>query len=246
MSKRCCASFVLLVGLLGVGPSAGAASPTGPDPVVVVVGTLSPWWAGEPLAARLRADGRQAWVFELPDLGLGDIRTSGRALDDFVRSVLDRTGAARVDLVGHSQGGLVAREMVRRGGTELVDSVVALGTPHHGTYVADLVALLGLGDCFGVVACQQMTRGSSYLAELNRDDDTWGPVEYTNIYTALDELVRPVASATQSGGATDVLVQAQCPLRWVSHAGLLVDGTVYSGIDRALDHRRVELDCWAL
>ena len=43
-------------------------------------------------------------------------------------------------------------------------------------------------------------------------------------------MVLPVTNATMQDGATNVRVQSQCWLRVVGHLGLIVDGTVYSGV----------------
>jgi triacylglycerol esterase/lipase EstA (alpha/beta hydrolase family) len=241
----------VLVGLLGaatlvVGPAAPASADP-PDPVIVVTGTGLPALANEPLANRLRADGYRTWIFELPTLGLIDINQSAQALDRFADAVRAETGAARVDLVGHSQGGLVSRSYIRYfGGSAEVDSLVTLGTPHRGTYIANLAKLAGFGNCLAIVSCQQMSIGSAYLAELNAGDDTIGPVRYTTIRTLTDEIVRPVDTATLFDGAVNVLVQSQCPLRLVGHIGLILDGTVYSGVRDALEGSSVTLDCFAL
>jgi triacylglycerol lipase len=91
-----------------------------------------------------------------------------------------------------------------------------------------------------------MAVGSTFLANLNAGDDTIGAVRYTNLYTALDELVRPVGNAALRDGATNVLIQSQCPLRIVEHVGLALDGTVYSGIQDALAGTRITLNCLAV
>src|SRR4051794_31788270 len=117
------------------------ASPAGAltarDPVIIVAGTF----AGEgpatvyyaPLAARLRADGYPAYIFGLPGGGLGDIVDTSQALNAFADQVRAQTGAARVDLIGHSQGGLVGRYYIKYlGGVDEVDSMISLGAPHYG------------------------------------------------------------------------------------------------------------------
>ena len=228
-------------------PATSASAAPEKDPVIIVAGTLSPAFANEPLAARLRADGYKVWIYELPGLGLGDIGQTSVPLGNLVDQVRAQTGAAKVDLIGHSQGGLVARYYVKNlGGSAKVDRVISLGAPHYGTYVANLVTFFGFGSCAGVVACQQMSIGSSFLANLNAGPDVISPVKYTNIYTALDELVRPVTNATLQDGATNVKVQSQCLLRVVGHLGLILDGTVYDGVRDALRDEAVRMNCFAL
>jgi triacylglycerol lipase len=238
----------------------GAASPAGArtaqasaDPVVIVAGTFAGETAADvfyqPLAARLAADGRQSQIFGLPGSGLGDIRDTARELDAYVDRVLARTGASRVDIIGHSQGGLVARYYIKYlGGDSTVDSNISLGTPNHGTAVANLLRLLGLGTCLGVTACQQMAAGSAFLADLNAGDDTIGNVSYTNIATVFDEIVVPYTTAflDNDGNNTNVTVQRPCFARFVGHVGLALDGTVYSGIQDALAHQPITLNCFAL
>lgn len=238
------AAVVAALGL-AVAPSPAPAAPA-PDPVIIVAGTFSPAWANEPLAQRLRSAGHTVRIFELPTLGTQDIRLTAQALRTFADGVRSQTGAAKVDLVGHSQGGLVARAYVKwYGGATRVDSLITLGAPNRGTYVANLANVLGFGDCLAVVACEQMRIGSSFLADLNAGDDTIGAVRYTTIRTLQDELVRPVDQATLYDGATNVLVQGSCPLRLVGHVGLILDGTVASGIRTALAGSP-RLTCFAL
>ena len=120
------------------------------------------------------------------------------------------TGAAKVDLVGHSQGGLVSRYYVKNlGGAAKVDSLISLAAPHYGTAEANVAAFFfGLGSCFGVISCQQMSIGSTFLNDLNAGDDTIGDVLYTNLATSLDEIVIPYSNAflAQDGNVGNVTV----------------------------------------
>ncbi|MEZ5168953.1 MAG: alpha/beta fold hydrolase [Acidimicrobiales bacterium] len=242
------AAVAVLTAAATLSTGAATAGAVGRDPVIVVAGTFSPAIANEVLANRLRADGYDTYIFELPTLGTQDINLTAGALNDFADAVRAATGASKVDLVGHSQGGLVARSYVKDfGGAAEVDSLITLGTPNRGTSVANLATFLGLGNCLGVTACAQMASGSSYLNALNAGDDTIGQVRYTTIRTAYDELVRPVDNATLYDGAVNVRVQDRCWLRVVDHVGLIFDGAVYSGIEQALEGRTsIRLNCWAL
>ncbi|MEV2241394.1 alpha/beta fold hydrolase [Micromonospora sp. NPDC049891] len=219
----------------------------GANPVIVVGGLSGIAAVYEPLAARLRADGYRVWIYQLPNLGLGDITASAAGLRGYVGQVRSAAGGAKVDLVAHSQGGLVSRYYIKNlGGGDAVERYVSLGTPQYGTYVANIVAFLGLGSCAGVIACQQMTIGSSFLTALNAGDDTPDPVRWTTVRTWQDELVRPVDNAMLADGATNVLIQSRCPLRVVGHLGLVFDGTTYTVIRQALRDTAIKPNCLAL
>lgn len=236
-----------LVSTTATASATAAVTPAaGPDPVVIVNGTGGPAFYYEPLKARLEASGHRTWIFQLTNLGLGDIAATSRDLARFVAGVRAQTGAAKVDLVGHSQGGLVARQYVKfDGGASTVDSLVMFGAPNHGTLVANLARLFTVGTCVGIVACEQMTIGSAFLADLNAGDDTIGSVGYTSFYTAYDEVVVPYTTSALADGATNVKIQSQCPLRFLEHVAGIHDGTLFSGILDALAHRPITLDCFA-
>lgn len=68
-----------------------------------------------------------------------------KALAPQLDSILTQTGAQKLNLIGHSQGGLDARVLVSPAGcayANRVASVTTISTPHYGTKVAD--AALGL------------------------------------------------------------------------------------------------------
>ena len=154
-----------LLGAVTATAAAPVAAQTPPkDPIVIVGGFLT----GQPianifytgLADRLRADGYQAFIFGPVDFGLADIRDSAAALNQFVDGVEASTGAQKVDLIGHSQGGLTSRYYIKNlGGATEVDSMISLASLHYGTSVANLGAFLLLGDCVGIAGCEQMRIG---------------------------------------------------------------------------------------
>lgn len=245
------ASAATILGAVTAMTAAPVEAQTPPkDPVVIVGGFLT----GQPiadvfytgLANRLRADGYQAYIFGPVDFGLADIRTSAASLNQFVDNVRASTGAQKVDLIGHSQGGLTSRYYIKSlGGAAEVDSMISLASLHYGTSVANLGSFLLLGNCAGIAGCEQMRIGSSFLNELNAGDDTIGNVTYTNFATIWDELVIPYSSGflRNDGNNTNVTVQAQCPFRYVEHVGIAFDSTVYSGIVDALRHEPIRLSC---
>ncbi|WP_150671270.1 triacylglycerol lipase [Pandoraea anhela] len=62
----------------------------------------------------------------------------GEQLVAYLRRVLAVTGATKVNLIGHSQGGLTARYAAAVA-PQLVASVTTVGTPHRGAVYADYV-----------------------------------------------------------------------------------------------------------
>ncbi|GAA4577478.1 alpha/beta fold hydrolase [Micromonospora coerulea] len=217
------------------------------NPVIVVGGLIGVSIAYEPIAARLRADGFRVSFFPLPGLGFDDIRESARAFATYVDQVRAATGAAKVDIVTHSEGGLVSRWYVKfLGGANVIDHYISLGSPQQGTYAANILKFIGLGSCAGIIACQQMSIGSDFLAALNGGEDTPGPARWTTVRTWQDELVWPIANASLGEGATNVLIQAWCPLRVVGHLGLVLDGTAYSVVRQTLADAPIRPNCFAI
>jgi triacylglycerol esterase/lipase EstA (alpha/beta hydrolase family) len=186
-------------------------------PVLVVPGYNGTPASVAPLTRRLRRDGRRVEALALPERGRGDIVASARALADAVAA----TGAASVDLVGFSAGGVVVRaylEDLDQPGR--VRRVVLLGVPNHGAEIAEVAAGFDPSLCTG--ACAQLTPGSSLLAELNAGDETPYPAAYTNLWTELDSVVTPATSALLEG-ADNVSVQRVCPGASIDHGELVSD-----------------------
>lgn len=246
-------STALVLSVTGVSVAATPAQAVTQDPVVIVAGTFAGQSVASifyaPLAARIRADGRQAYIFGLPQSGLGDARNAAAQLNSFVDSVRAVTGSAKVDLIGHSQGGMVSRYYIKNlGGQYEVDSLVSLGAVHYGTSLANLAKLLGLGSCLGIIGCEQMAIGSSFLNSLNYGDDTIGNVMYTNIVTSMDEVILPYTNGylNNDGNNVNTNVRSKCWARIVGHITLATDGAVYSGIRQALNKQTINYNCWAL
>jgi triacylglycerol esterase/lipase EstA (alpha/beta hydrolase family) len=243
----------VLATLLVLAPSGSSANAAvAKDPVIVVAGfTTGPlvvpgYW---PLIQRLEGDGYHVDLLSYPDYGTGDIRTQAGRLAALVADVKSRTGAAKVDLVAHSMGGLVSREYIKNlGGTTHVDSLIMLGTPNYGTSIANIATFLTFGTCIGITACEQMARGSSFLDALNSGDDTPGAVRYTAISTKAEQVVLPYTSVflANDGNIANITVQNQCWNRWPDHLGLIVSGTVYDGVRDALRGETVRMNCLAL
>jgi triacylglycerol lipase len=87
--------------------------------------------------------GGEPWVFTPAVDPFDDSTDRGLQLVAEVEAILAETGHAKVNLVGHSQGGLDAR-VVASLRPDLVASVTTFATPHQGTPIADIA--LGVLD----------------------------------------------------------------------------------------------------
>ena len=221
-----------------------------PYPVVLVHGTFGDmtdsWQALSPLLANAGY-----CVFALnyggpdgnPIQATGDIPTSAAQLASFVSRVLAATGASQVDIVGHSQGGMMPRWYLKfLGGAPLVHTLVGLAPSNHGTTVDGLATLTASSPGFGspldalCVACSQQLAGSSFLATLNAGGDTVAGPTYTVIETKYDEVVTPYASAFLTGPAvTNIVLQQQCATDFADHLAIIYDRVALADVLHALD-----------
>ena len=224
------AIVVLLAGVLTVALVSRSSAPTAepadqrrPGPVLLVPGYGGGTASLQSLADVLTAAGRDVTVVGIPGDGTGDLNLSADALGQAVDAALARTGAGSVDVVGYSAGGLVARLWVAGGHTDVVRRVVSLGSPHHGTSLADLAGDVAPGQC--PLGCQQMVTDSALLAALNAGDETPEGPTWVSIWTTQDETVTPPDSA-HLDGAVNLTVQSVCAQARVGHGDLPTDPLV--------------------
>ncbi|WP_024796145.1 esterase/lipase family protein [Tomitella biformata] len=226
-----------------------------PRPVVLVHGTWANKSVWSTLAPQLADEGYCVFALDyghgplvnpatlLDAAGMADIRDSAVELAGFVEQVRSATGAAQVDIVGHSQGGVVARQYLRfNGGANPADpaqnavhSLVTLGATNHGSTFGDVLALSEFGQRIGLPAYAALNRamgpayaeqmaGSTFLQELNAGGDTVPGVQYTVVASRDDKVSTPPEATflAPGDGATvhNVWIQDGCDTAQVSHDGL--------------------------
>src|SRR4051794_9445312 len=213
-----------------------------PRPIVLVHGTFGDRkHLLEDLSDALLAQGYCVFSLDYGNRGTEDIATSARTLATFTDRVLAATGAARVSMVGHSQGGMMPRYYIKfLGGKDEVDDLVGLVPSNHGTGDTGPGNPLTQG-AFGAAcpACLQQTAGSEFLTRLNAGDETPGRVSYTQITTKYDEVVTPYLSAYLAPGprTTNVTVQDLCPDDRTEHAFIPTDPVAIQLVLDALGRR---------
>ncbi|HKX32916.1 MAG TPA: acetyltransferase [Blastocatellia bacterium] len=162
-------TIAALLALFLWGTSTGlAAVPPTSYPVVLVHGLGgydnllgNPYWGddfgtfiGDPCdqfletSCNANIDSRQrTFVAQLIPLESSEVR--GALLADEVENYLATTGARKVNLVGHSQGGLdirkAAKVLYERNGRQMVQVMISISSPHRGSPIAKYILDLGPG-----------------------------------------------------------------------------------------------------
>lgn len=214
------AVVVLAVLAAACAPAPGASSPgdravvARPAPVVLV-----PGWE---LGCRAKADDWDDWRDAFVARGLPaeqfvvvhydscqpNLRTA-QMVGDAVKTLRERTGAARVQLIAHSMGAIPTRWCIANGECKgHVDQLVTLSGANHGTIWAGACFLQFWGR-----ACGDMQPDSPILTELNRDESPPGVVVET--WVSACELVILPRESTFLAGAVNHDLNEVC----VDHSG---------------------------
>ncbi len=225
-----------------------------PYPVILVHGTLANmndnWQTASPILANhgycVFAANFGGAAADSPFQATGDIAVSAAQLAAFVNKVLAATGAAKVDLVGHSQGGMMPRYYLNfLGGAAKVHTFIGIAPSNSGT---TLDGITGLGMLLGLItpvnaglatfctACVQQEQGSAFLQHLNAMPTVPG-VRYTVIETTGDEVVTPFTNAFLPAAAnvTNITLQDQCALDKSDHLSIAADPIAMQDMLTALD-----------
>ncbi len=257
---------VLLAAMVTVAPTASAdtsssaindwtcrPSAAHPEPVVLLHGLFAnkdgSWGvAGPSIAAAGYCVFSLTYGEYTPGTGVGGVRPvdeSAHTIGAFVDRVIATTGADKVDLVGHSEGGLETEYVTKvLGYAPKVARVVALAPPTHGTTASGLTHLKDpagkpylatvedLAKCQG---CSDVLHGSATIARLNAGPIAQPGVKYTVIASRNDHVVTPPASSfINEPGVTNRYVQDTCPFDLVGHIGLPFDTAVIAMVLNAL------------
>lgn len=175
------------------------------------------------------------------------IQDSAKELRTFVDRVLRETGAAEVDLVGHSEGTFMPQYYLKfLGGQALVKRYVAWTPLYDGTRLLGLDQIRDYGEKAGLAApliklvsafcgsCTQFLRGSPMQKKLAEGGAAVPGVDYTTVMSKYDELVVPYTSGYLEGEKNYVL-QDLCPLNLSEHLAMAFDPVAAQITFNALD-----------
>lgn len=218
-----------------------------PYPVVLVPGTFESMaknWST--LSPYLKSAGYCVFALNYGETNgvyaTAPVADSAKELAPFVDAVRAATGAAKVDLVGHSQGGMMPRYYMHLlGGAKYVHHLVGIAPSNHGTQGLIVPPPDAVPDpaytTLGCAACADQQAGSAFMQELNAKGDIVAGPSYTVISTVYDEVVIPYNSQFLVGPArqvTNITIQDKCPADVFEHDQTPNDPVVHQFVANAL------------
>ncbi|NQE85874.1 esterase/lipase family protein [Nocardia terpenica] len=219
-----------------------------PRPVVLLHGTfenrLLNWFA---LAPQLAGAGYCVYALDYGRSlggsvsGVGPMAESARQIADFVDQVLASTGARQVDIVGHSQGGMLPRYYLKYlGGAGKVHTLVGLAPDNHGTTWGLLhlpITLIPPATTVACPACTEQLPTSEFMRRLDSDPQVLPDVHYTVIATDTDEFATPHSTSLLPPGPNvdNIVLQNVCPGDLSEHMLITSDPVAIRLVRNALD-----------
>ena len=182
--------------------------------------------------------------------GLKAINESAPEIAAYIKEVVQKTGKAKVNLVGHSEGGFQSLYVPKfEGVSHLIENIAAIAPPTHGTSLAGLYKLAYLfgnssraavGDALdtvGCAACDDLGLGGAAVRRLNDGRPIVQKGNTVTVITSLyDEMVTPTSTAfVREAGVRNLYVQDICEFDPVGHLGEAYDMNVWNLVKNALD-----------
>ncbi len=213
-----------------------------PNPVVLLHGTMDSDRVWDALTPLLSTNGYCVYSLNYGDgprtpllgYGIGPVARSVDQVAGFIEQVLRRTGAPQVDLVGHSEGGVIAEYYTKNlGRAAQVHAAIMLAPPTYGTTFNGLVTLADhsravretVDAAVGNVicpACADMTANSAFITALDTGPIAHTGVRYAVLATRYDTVVTPAGpvSFIAEPGVTNQYIQDLCPTSKTTHQQL--------------------------
>ncbi|KAB7665892.1 esterase/lipase family protein [Bacillus sp. B1-b2] len=121
-----------IISVMGLKPTVSKAQTTSHDPVIYVHGTGGNSTNFLAIKNYLKQQGwasNELYAIELIDK-TGNSLTNAKQLSSYVDKVLKETGKSKVDIIGHSAGGINTLTYILNSGGTKVNDVVTLGSPN--------------------------------------------------------------------------------------------------------------------
>ncbi|MEZ9487753.1 alpha/beta fold hydrolase [Vibrio breoganii] len=163
--------------------------------VIIVHGLARSASSMEEMSERVEEHGYQVCVVDYPTVGREldyTLHKSGLQIDECVYQFdreLSQASGSKIHFVGHSLGGLVIRDYLAKKPamtySQHLGEVVFLGTPNHGSDVADFFSSLWLLPLAGGTAASLTTDPQSLPNSLPQPNYPFGVIAGTDTYPVL-------------------------------------------------------------
>ncbi|MFI5504686.1 lipase family alpha/beta hydrolase [Corynebacterium kutscheri] len=210
-----------------------------PYPVILIHGTgvtKSDW---KDLGADLRQAGYAVWAPDFGNRSTQPVAESAAQIAAYIDAVLQVTGAEKVILVGHSQGGVLARFWMHHlGGAQKTHHLVCLAVPNHGTTPGGIISSLtrtaqggrfidNIIDTWFGPSGFELLDNSPLIEELNAHAETLNNVYYSCIATKSDVVISPPESCFLAGeNVHNIFIQDRHHFAVVMHEDMPKDARV--------------------
>lgn len=187
--------------------------------VVLIPGYSSIPECLNPFKRTLEADGYVVHIASVPNNGLGDAREAADLVAGLVSEIRAADPSAGVHLIGHSRGGMIARDVgVRYGASQHLDSLIVVGSPQNGVHVTfPGMARSRLMNVFIPESRMQLLAGSDYVQSLSARSLEADGTHLASIYVdRFDGAVRPHEAHVAEPGWHNIAVPARGPFPHLS------------------------------
>ncbi|WP_051198161.1 esterase/lipase family protein [Gordonia shandongensis] len=194
--------------------------------------------------------------------GVAKVSRSAEQIDPYITKVLAKTGAEKIDLIGHSQGGLLGRYWMKRwNGHRKVDEFISYGATNNGTTLLGIGALgRGINNIgIDVLAPVTLLVGSAGIDQTvdsptvkyvnnrppYRDPDQrriYPDVDYTIVGSRYDEVTTPYDLTFIRGyrNVRNITLQDGCEADTSDHVSMSYSPRAVSIALRTLDPKRFD------
>lgn len=148
----------------------------------------------------------------------GSIDGYAPLVHEAVQRLISESGHHSIVIVAHSMGGLAARAYLRDFGCEHVAKVITLGTPHHGTTIANFGIGINCGEMNWLGRAEEGT-SSEWLQKLAATETPSLRAAILSIYSHHDNIVSPQISS-HLPNAENIAISG------IGHVALALDSSV--------------------